>query len=79
MTIEENGCVGCALPCVFERCPYYKIQRYYCDKCKEPADMEIDGEHLCNDCAEKAVNEEIAALPFSEKCVLLGIDVKDLL
>ena len=41
--------------------------------------MEIDGKHFCCDCAEKTVDEEIAALPFSEKCILLGIEIKDLL
>ena len=79
MTVEESDCVGCELPCIFEQCPYYKIRRYYCDRCNEPADMEIDGENFCCDCAGKAVDEEIAALPFNEKCILLGIKIKDYL
>lgn len=79
MTVDESDCVSCALPCIYEQCPYYKARRYYCDRCKESADMEIDGEHFCNECAEKAVDEEISALPFSEKCILLGIKIKDLL
>ena len=79
MTVNESDCVDCALPCIYEQCSYYRVKRYYCDKCKEPADMEIDGKHFCCDCAEKTVDEEISALPFSEKCILLGIEIKDLL
>lgn len=78
MIVEESGCVDCALTCIYEGCPFYKVSVHRC-KCGEQADIEIDGEDFCYDCAEKAVDKEIAALPFSEKCILLGIEVKDLL
>ena len=77
MIKEESHCVGCALPCVHEACPYYKVVVHYCE-CGEQADIEIDGKDFCYNCAEKAIDEEITALPFSEKCELLQLCTKDL-
>lgn len=79
MIKEESECVGCALPCIHDSCPYYRVQLHYCDSCGEPADIETDGKDYCYDCAEKDINEELLALPFSEKCVLLGIEIENYL
>ena len=78
MIKERSECVSCELPCIHENCPYYRVKVYHCDKCGELADIEIEGEHLCYDCAEKDIDAEISALSFSEKCELLNICVKDL-
>jgi Zn finger protein HypA/HybF involved in hydrogenase expression len=35
-------------------CPYYEVERFYCDHCKDEAKLyEFDGKELCIDCIEK--------------------------
>lgn len=78
MIKEESNCVGCALPCVYERCPYYRVKVHYCVKCGEQADIKMDGDTFCSNCAERLIDEEVAALSFKEKCELLNIEKENL-
>ena len=51
MIAIENECVDCGLPCLYDSCPYYRVVRYYCDKCGEEDDLyEYGDEQLCADC-----------------------------
>lgn len=54
----ENRCCGCAVPgypCMGSSCPLRRVPVYYCDKCGREIDEvhEVDGEELCEDCAEE--------------------------
>ena len=48
----ENECVDCGLPCLYMACPYYRVIRLYCDRCKQEAvDLwHFDSKQLCVDC-----------------------------
>lgn len=50
----ENECVGCEWPCIYESCPYWAVQRFYCDECGEEMDVlyHFDYQELCLDCIE---------------------------
>lgn len=52
MVKYESECVDCGLPCLHEGCPYYKVERHYCDEC-EVSDCDIyeyGGRELCLEC-----------------------------
>ena len=47
----ENECVSCDLPCIYESCPYYAVERYYCDECgQEDTLYQTDWGDLCAEC-----------------------------
>ena len=53
MIAIESDCVDCPaeMGCIYGACPYYRVVRYYCDKCGEEETIyEFDGEQLCADC-----------------------------
>jgi hypothetical protein len=57
----EDNCVGCTsigLPCRGRYCPNRHQEVHYCDHCdKELTNhkiYEVDGEELCQSCAEEA-------------------------
>ena len=72
----ESGCVCCQKPCIFDACPYYRVEAYYCDHCKgyEPAEYLYEGWHYCGDCLEKKLDSEFGALPLREKIELLMLE-----
>ena len=74
MVKYEDGCVGCGLPCLYESCPHYRVERHYCDKCDDYAVAEIDGEELCEEHANKQLTNWFDELSISEKCEALGVD-----
>ena len=52
----ENECVDCPedIGCVGKWCPYLNVPRFYCDRCKNEAELYwFDDEQLCIDCVEK--------------------------
>ena len=53
----ENVCVDCATPgypCLRSLCPLTKVPHYYCDWCKEEADIyHYNNEQVCLDCIAK--------------------------
>lgn len=57
----ENECVGCTemgLPCRGSACPNRNVERFYCDECKEEAELYYyDGEELCIDCIVKRLEK----------------------
>lgn len=58
MIKRENECVDCGLPCLGSSCPNRNVIRIYCDKCGEEGKIyHYDGEHLCIDCIEEALEE----------------------
>lgn len=54
LIVIESGCVGCPteMGCLYEACPYYKITRFYCDKCHEETEdlYKWNNEEWCADC-----------------------------
>ena len=51
MQRTESECVNCGFPCMGRACPYFRVTRFYCDKCKEEAELyhTVDGD-FCADC-----------------------------
>lgn len=51
MRAYTNECVGCQLPCIYNACPYYNVERFYCDECGIEAKLrETDYGELCESC-----------------------------
>ena len=51
MRIYTNECVDCGLPCLYTSCPYYNVERFYCDECGEEATLyEYENRELCESC-----------------------------
>lgn len=59
MIVVESECVDCDLPCIYEACPYYRVARYYCDKCHDEVDdlYAWGNEELCADCVLKQLEK----------------------
>ena len=57
MTVTENRCVDCGLPCKGASCPNRRIRVCYCDECDEEIPYnqiyDVDGQELCEDCLKK--------------------------
>ena len=50
----ETECVSCGLPCLYEGCPYYKVEHFYCDRCgKEEKLYDYYDEEICEECLLK--------------------------
>ncbi|WP_295250594.1 hypothetical protein [Ruminococcus sp.] len=72
----ENHCVDCELPCLGSSCPYVNVPVDYCDECgNDNAEYVIDGDDLCEDCAEKYLKEVFNDLTLSEKADAVDIDL----
>lgn len=78
MTITVDECVGCPpeMGCMGAACPNRNVERHVCDKCGEAAVYELNGEELCEDCAEDVINEAWNALSSEEKADLLDVSFK---
>lgn len=52
MRYYTNECVDCGLPCIYESCPYYKVEHFQCDFCGEEEVVlyHYDGYEICKDC-----------------------------
>lgn len=51
MRYYTNECVGCQLPCIYESCPYYKVEHFKCDFCEEETTLyHYDGYEICGNC-----------------------------
>ena len=58
MIVIESDCCDCGLPCMYEACRFYKVVRYYCDKCgEEDTIYNFNGEQLCCDCILEQLEE----------------------
>ena len=78
MIVHENECVDCGLPCIGSLCSYSDVVRRYCDICGEPAEYIVDNVDMCEDCANKVVDEEFKGLTYFEKCELLEFEYKEI-
>lgn len=75
----ENQCCDCAVPgypCIGSSCRYRNVSVYYCDKCGEEADYEIDGEHYCYFCATEYTKECFKDCSLEEQAEMLDIDLR---
>lgn len=77
MMISRNECIKCDEYCIGNQCPLKDIVVHYCDECTyRRADYIIDGIELCENCAEKFLNEEFNDLSVEEKADSLGFRVE---
>jgi hypothetical protein len=54
MKKTASECVSCGFPCMGEACPYFRVTRFYCDKCGEETELyEYEGQELCAECVLK--------------------------
>lgn len=76
----ENQCVGCPteMGCIGEACPYINVPVDYCDQCHNYAEYRIDGDDLCEECADKYLNEAFDDLSISEKAEALEIELENI-
>lgn len=82
MVNYENHCVSChrELGCLGSTCPYINVPVYYCDECGcDNASYEIEGEHFCETCAERYLNEIFDDnYTILEKAELIEVDMREL-
>lgn len=61
MIAIESDCVDCPaeMDCLYEACPYYRVVRYYCDRCGSEDDVLYwwGNEQLCLDCVVNDLEE----------------------
>lgn len=61
MIAIESDCVDCTaeMGCLYEACPYYRVVRYYCDRCgsEEHTLYWWNNEQLCLDCIVNDLEE----------------------
>lgn len=61
MIAIESDCVDCPaeMGCLYEACPYYRVVRYYCDRCGSEDDVLYwwGNEQLCLDCVVNDLEE----------------------
>ena len=51
MRIFESECVNCGLPCLYSACPYYNVEKFICDICKEEAKLRnTEFGEVCESC-----------------------------
>lgn len=52
MRYYENECISCGLPCKYEACPYYRVEYFVCDFCKEEEYplYSYNGYEVCKSC-----------------------------
>ena len=77
MVKYESECVSCGLPCLYEQCRYYRVERHYCDECNDAAVVKIDGEDFCRECANEKLNEWFDDLSIKEKCKVLDVPYEE--
>lgn len=73
----ESRCVDCGFPCRGNMCPNYKVQVNYCDVCgSEGAKYCLDGDDVCEECAETIIMDAFKELMLSERAKVVGIDLE---
>ena len=76
----ENECVGCPpeMGCMIS-CPYKNVPRDYCDVYTDRlADCKLDGEDMCEDCANEYLQGIFDELNIREKAEALEINFSEL-
>lgn len=76
MIKHENQCVGCPteMGCLGSSCPYMNVEVRCCEYCGDEAYCCIDGEDLCEQCAEETLKECFDNLTISEMAEALGVE-----
>lgn len=77
MKVEVNDCVGCPpnMGCLGSGCPMRHSYYYKCDECEaEYVDCRIDGMDLCDECADKYLNEMFEQCTIREKAEMLDVE-----
>lgn len=75
-----SECVDCGLPCLGAGCRYYRVAVDICDKCgAENAEYCVDGEDMCEECAENELKTQFKELNQQEKERVLDVSVEELL
>ena len=65
--------------CPFPKCPFEKnrVQVNYCDICgSEGAKYCLDGDDVCEECAETIIMDAFKELMLSERAKAVGIDLE---
>ncbi len=80
MKETRDECVGCppGMGCMGRSCPYANVEVTICDKCREDAAYNIDGEDFCEDCAQKYLTELFQSLSLQEQAELLDVELEEL-
>lgn len=73
MTIHENQCVDCQLPCIGSFCPLANVEVVVCDVCGDPAEYRIDYHDYCKKHASEYVEETWNGLSLLEKAEALDL------
>ena len=79
MKVTVDECVGCPpnMGCLGSGCPYKNSYYYECDHCgAEYVDYRIDDIDLCDECADKYLNELFNECTIAEKAEMLDVDYK---
>lgn len=83
MRTYEDECVGCptGMGCLGKSCPYKNVERIYCDVCGcDSYEMyKVDGDDMCEECAEKYLQDIWDELTIEEKAELLDVDFSKML
>lgn len=78
MTVLENHCVDCGLPCLGSSCKYRDVPVPYCDYCHDTeAIYIIDGDDCCEDCAKKIMESEFRSYSLLEQAQILNIAAEE--
>lgn len=80
MLAVENECVGCppGIGCIGDSCPYRNAAYNYCDECGDIALYRIEGQDMCEDCAERFLQECFDDLSMFEKAQAMDIQFDEL-
>lgn len=79
MIYFENQCVSCDLPCIYQSCPYWSVAVAECDVCHdEDVVCRLEGEDLCEKCANKRLQEVFDTLTIEEKAKALELEIEDI-
>lgn len=78
MVVHEDNCVGCPpeMGCLGNMCPYMNVPVFYCDYCGDDASYKIEGEDLCEKCANNYLNEIWEQYSINEKADMINIELE---
>lgn len=75
----ENYCVGCETCTLGYGCPLLHVETYYCDLCDcGEVEYRVDDLDLCQDCANKYLNDMFNECTMEEKAEMLGVNYKQI-
>ncbi|MCM1168063.1 MAG: hypothetical protein NC299_18180 [Lachnospiraceae bacterium] len=80
MITRRDECVCCSpeMGCLGRSCPYVDVVVTICDRCKEDAIYNINGEDFCETCAEEYLMELFQECSLKEQAKRLDVDFEEL-